>query len=306
MGVCNFKYVLLFLGFFSFVSHGQVVKDDTLFDEDRKTHSLSERWDLTPEANKRTFTITPYKPVYILPGRWSSAPNDSPFSGSEYVGTTDPVDYHPMEIRFQLSFKTKVTKGLLFGKGDLWLAFTQTANWQAYNADISRPFRELNYEPEIIFNYPLDLSINDFKFRMAGIGFNHQSNGKSLPSSRSWNRVTMHLGMEYKEWTFFAKPWVRFHEKATADDNPNIEDYVGKGEFTVIYARKGQVFTLMNRNNLRFNKRYKGFTEFTWTYPIKNNLKGFLVINNGYGESMIDYNWNQTTIGIGVSLLEWL
>ncbi|WP_121966594.1 phospholipase A [Myroides sp. N17-2] len=281
--------------------------DDNLFDQKREIKGLSDRWDLNPENKGKTFTITPYKPIYLLPARWSSSPNEMPTSLHETNSATEPIDYNRSEIRFQFSFKTKVVTGLFWGKGDIWLAFTQTANWQAYNDKESRPFRELNYEPEVIFNYPLDLSIQDFKFTMAGIGFNHQSNGKSLPYSRSWNRITMHLGMEYQNWTFLVRPWFRLSEEAKADDNPKIEDYVGRGELVVGYQPKnGQLFTLMVRNNLRFNDNYKGFLEFTWAYPIKNNLKAFLVVNHGYGETMIDYNWKQTNIGIGISLMEWL
>lgn len=285
-------------------SYGQTVSDDHLF-ENTTVHSLTERWDLSSTAKRKTFTISPYKPIYLLPARWTSRPNMQPFSYSEHMGQPQAVDYNRVEARFQLSFKTKVTEGLLFGKGDVWLAFTQTANWQVYNGEISRPFRELNYEPEVIFNYPLNLSIGNFKVKMAGFAFNHQSNGKSEPTSRSWNRVIMHAGMEYNQWTFMLKPWIRLGEKNKTDDNALITEYYGKGELTVAYQHNGQVLTFMTRNNMRLNSRYKGFHELTYTYPIKNNLKAFFVVNNGYGESLIDYNWNQTTIGIGISLMEW-
>lgn len=285
-------------------AYAQSPSKDNLFDKE-EIHSLSERWDLDPAAKGKTFAISPYKPIYVLPARWSNRPNDQPFSYSEHMGRPDAIDYNETEIRFQLSFKTKIVEGLLFGKGDIWLAFTQTANWQAYNEKVSRPFRELNYEPEVIFNYPLDLSLHNLKFKMAGLAFNHQSNGKSEPTSRSWNRLVFHLGMEYKDWTFMVKPWMRLKEKNKSDDNASITEYYGKGELTVAYQRNGQVFTFMMRNNMRLNDHYKGFHEFTYTYPIKNNLKAFFVINNGYGESLIDYNWNQTTIGVGISLMEW-
>lgn len=280
---------------------------DYIFDTNSEIRGLRDRWDLNPERKGKTFALTPYKPVYLLPIRWSSNPNNMPTSLNDNNSATEPIDYNRAEIRFQISFKTKLATGLFWGKGDVWLAFTQTANWQAYNDKESRPFRELNYEPEIIFNYPLDLAIDDFKFTMAGLGFNHQSNGKSLPYSRSWNRITFHLGMEYRNWTFLARPWYRIKEEKGADDNPEIEDYIGRAEFIVGYQRKnGQLFTLMVKNNLRFNQHYKGSAEFTWTYPIKNNLKAFFIVNHGYGETMIDYNWKQTNIGVGISLMEWL
>ncbi|MBB1150519.1 MULTISPECIES: phospholipase A [unclassified Myroides] len=285
-------------------AYAQTPSTDNLFEQE-DVHSLSERWDLGPTAKGKTFTISPYKPIYVLPGRWSNRPNNQPFSYSEHMDRPAANNYNETEIRFQLSFKTKVVEGLLFGKGDIWLAFTQTANWQAYNEKISRPFRELNYEPEIIFNYPLDLSLHNLKFKMAGLAFNHQSNGKSEPTSRSWNRLVFHLGMEYRDWTIMVKPWMRLKEKNKSDDNARISEYYGKGELTVAYQRNGQVFTFMMRNNMRLNEDYRGFHEFTYTYPIKNNLKAFFVINNGYGESLIDYNWNQTTIGVGISLMEW-
>lgn len=303
-----FKKVLFFFSI-CFLTNGALgqEKEDLLFQSTSFSHNntLTQRWDLSPEQTRSTFTIAPYKPIYLMPGRWSNRPNTKPTSLNPSNVSKSNLPYEPWEIKFQISFKTKVAQGLFKGKGDIWLAFTQTANWQAYNEKLSRPFRELNYEPEVIFNYPLNLNIQEFNFVMAGIGFNHQSNGKSRPESRSWNRVIMHLSMQYRDWTFNVKPWFRLEEKAKDDDNPNIQDYIGRGELMSVYKNKGHVYSLMIRSNLRFNSNYKGYVEFTWAYPIKDNLKFYFTASNGYGDSLIDYNWSQTNIGLGISLVEW-
>ena len=273
-----------------------------------KETTLDERWELTSTSNQGTFVLVPHKPIYILPGRWSNQPNELPTSLSPDNIAKTPNDYDRFEARFQLSLKTKVTTGLLFGKGDVWLGFTQTANWQVYNGKTSRPFRELNYEPEVIFNYPLpaDASIFGLKPKMVGLALNHQSNGKSLPYSRSWNRVIFHAAFEYKDLSFTIRPWIRFSEKFDTDDNPQIENYMGVGDATFVYTYKEQVFSLMVRSNMRLNNQFKGIADFTWAYPIKGNLKAILQVTHGYGETLIDYNHKQTTVGLGVSLIEWL
>jgi phospholipase A1 len=56
----------------------------------------------------------------------------------------------------------------------------------------------------------------------------------------------------------------------------------------------------MGRGNLG---KGKGAGEFTWSSPpILGPLRLYAQVFTGYGESMIDYNWNQTTIGAGITL----
>jgi phospholipase len=42
-----------------------------------------------------------------------------------------------MEMKFQVSLKAKIMQDA-FGKGDVWVAFTQQAYWQMYNGKLSR------------------------------------------------------------------------------------------------------------------------------------------------------------------------
>jgi len=47
----------------------------------------------------------------------------------------------------------------------------------------------------------------------------------------------------------------------------------------------------------------KGAGQLTWmSPPLWGPMKAYVQVFSGYGESMIDYDWNQTTIGVGVAM----
>ena len=296
------KFILFFL--FPFLQvHAQV---NTFFTNTTKMRTMTERWELDTTAIRGTFLITPYKPIYILPFRYTDMPNETPHSGNNDPAYQAPpgTDFNNIESKFQLSFKTKIVQGMFGNRVDLWAAYTQVSHWQLYNNELSRPFREINYEPEIILNVPLNFKIFGFRARMAGVAFNHQSNGKSLPFSRSWNRIIFHAGFDRKDWSVYFRPWLRLSD--TKDDNPDISKYIGRGDLNVIYTRNGSVYSLIASHNLDVGSKIRGNLTFSWSYPIKGNLKAYLQASHGYGETLIDYNYRQTTVGLGISLAEWL
>jgi len=292
--------ILFFLVFISASAQNR------FFDNKTKMRTMSERWELDPTTNKGTFLITAYKPIYLLPVRWSDMPNEAPFSGNNSIDyiAPDGTDLNNIETKFQISFKTKLIHNIFWGYGDLWGTYTQISHWQIYNNALSRPFREINYEPEIMLNFPIKYDVLGFKGRMIGVAFNHQSNGKSNPYSRSWNRIIFHAGFERKNWSVYIRPWLRL--RSEKDDNPDISKFIGRGDLNVIYTRNGSVFSLIGSHNLNFGSKVRGYATFSWSHPIKGNLKGYLQVSHGYGETLIDYNYRQTTVGIGVSLIEWL
>ena len=198
------RLVILLTLMFSISAHAQI---DKFFGNKTKMRTMTERWELDTTAIRGTFLITPYKPIYILPFRYSDDPNETPYSGNgkaEYV-TPPGTNFNNIEAKFQLSFKTKLLQGIFWNRVDLWAAYTQISHWQIYNNELSRPFREINYEPELILNVPLNFKVFGFRARMAGVAFNHQSNGKSLPFSRSWNRIIFHAGFERKDWSVYVR-----------------------------------------------------------------------------------------------------
>lgn len=267
--------------------------------------TMTARWELDSTAIRGTFLVTPYKTIYVMPLVWSSNPNEQPRSGNtspEYV-PSEKVNYDDYEMKFQLSFKTKILQSFLWNRADLWVAYTQVSHWQIYNAELSRPFREINYEPEVILNFPVKFNVLGFKTRMIGVSFNHMSNGEDFPNTRSWNRVILMTGFERKNWNVYIRPWYVIPE--SKGDNPDISSYIGNADVNIIYSKNRNVFTFIGSHNFNFAGNMRGSSTFSWAYSIKGNLRGYLQVSHGYGNSLIDYNHKQTTIGVGVSLIEW-
>lgn len=266
---------------------------------------LDSRWELSPESKLGTFNLRGYKPITVMPFFASSNQNRQPTSPNPLNTVNTPENLDNIESKFQLSLKTKIWQGVFGDAGDIWVAYTQSSRWQVYNKQESRPFRETNYEPEAILVFNTNYDIAGWNGRLLGIGLNHQSNGQSDPLSRSWNRVMGYVGFERNNWTVMVRPWWRLPEGGTDDNNPDISDYVGRADMQIIHEWKGQEFGLMLRHSLRGGDRSHGAAQFTWSFPVAGNLRGYMELFKGYGESLIDYNHNATYLGIGLSLLDW-
>lgn len=281
------------------------IKSQSLFSrpDSLVTKTMSQEWELNKDDKRGTFRLNSYKPFYVHPIHYSSDVNRSPKSVGLDNELPENIDLDNVEVKFQISFKTKVIQSFLFGKGDVWVGYTQVAHWQVYNYKLSRPFRELNYEPEIIATYPLDFKFLGFQAKMVSLGFNHQSNGRQDPISRSWNRLMFQMAFERDNFQIYVKPWLRL-DGGKEDDNPEIVNYIGRAETTVIYKKNGTSISALFTNSLTFIDN-RGSLQLNYLFPIKNNLRAHLQLFTGYGESLIDYNHYQTTASIGLSFVDW-
>lgn len=262
-------------------------------------------WDLAPGKSRENFEIRPYKPTFLLLGTRTDNINRQPDSDNPQNRAQSPLDLRGTEAQFQISFKSKVADKLFGDNGSLWVGYTQSSRWQVYTSTLSRPFRETNYEPEAMLVFRTPLQIGDWHLRMSGIGINHQSNGRSNPLSRSWNRVIAHFGIERDDLSIQIRPWWRLPEDAVEDNNPHIENYVGRGELIVVKRFEGHVVSVQGRHSLRGGEDSRGSLRVDWAIPVSGNLKAHLSAFSGYGESLIDYNHRQTMFGVGVSLIDW-
>lgn len=267
---------------------------------------LDSRWELAKDSKLGVFHMRAYKPMLLLPAFWTSDVNRTPSSPNPDNTVTVPQDLDSIEAKYQISFKTKAVENLFGDNGDLWMAYTQSSRWQVYNTEASRPFRETNYEPEITLMFRNNYSLLGWRGRMAGLSLNHQSNGRGDPLSRSWNRIIGTVGLDRDNWALVVRPWYRIPD-GSDDDNPDIEDYVGRGDAMLVWSGNGHEVSVTGRHSLRGGDRSRGSLQADWGFPIGNygTLRGHVQVFHGYGESLIDYNHKATYVGLGISMLEW-
>ncbi len=272
---------------------------------------LSKAWLLDPDSREKA-------------GRWAIRANrDNYFLLYTYNGALDKQPYESVnpgthlqnaETKFQLSLKLKLLEDIfeVFGKPvDIWAAYTQLSVWQLWNFNNSAPFRETNYEPELIANVRMNKELVD-GWKLQFIQFvplNHQSNGQSEPLSRSWNRTMVNFGFEKGNFDVVLKGWYRWPESAENDDNPSISSYLGYGELWAGYHGKacGMAYNLglMLRNNLRFDDENRSTVQIGIDSTLVGPLNWYIQYFTGYGETLIDYNHYTNRIGLGVKIQDW-
>lgn len=227
-----------------------------------------------------------HKPTFIQPFTYSPR-----FDGKE------------TEFVFQFSAKVQLWD---YGPGALYFAYSQKSFFQVYNTDDSKPFRENNFNPEVFTRIPkpFDLLPN-WSFDM---GAEHESNGRDLPGSRSYNRIYFQPWRARGREVLQLKFWYRLPEErgrdATdpeRDDNPDLSDYTGYSELR--YRRdfpwRNSLIDLTLRGNINTGR---GAVQADYSVEIGPVGSLFIRVFNGYGESLIDYNRSVTRLGIGVAL----
>jgi len=271
--------------------------------------SLSKEWELSTAEKRGTFVVRTYLPSYFLPVHATS--NLGPPSSPVHPALPATSDYRKTEAKFQLSLRTKILQDVLLPDADLWFSYTQVALWQLWDAQDSRPMRSTDYEPQATYVIPLVSHAwshlpHDWDWRMVQLGFAHQSNGQSDPLSRDWNHVFAATVFEREGFGLRFRVDKRVL-RSGLDDNPDLVDFIGRESVSATW-RYGRVNTALSwRTNL--GSLSTGAVQFDGSYPMRvgdpEGLRWYLQVFSGYGETLLDYNRRQTSLGFGLALYQF-
>lgn len=255
----------------------------------------TQRWELDEASKRGKFAFRPHRDNYLLLANYSTSSNDAPFEEFTPAG----IKSQHVELTYQLSFKMKLAEELANTPVDIWFGYTQQSFWQAYNRAASSPFRETNYQPEIMATLPINKGFGGIDFKYLNFGLVHQSNGQTSTLSRSWNRIYAELGVERGNFALATRLWRRLDNAKSNNDNSDITDFMGHGDLRATYRNLGNEYSATMRRNFSTGH---GSLQAGWAFPVSTNLKGYMQLFSGYGQSLIDYNYSQKSLGGGFLL----
>lgn len=272
---------------------------------------LTRAWDLDGNGapdSEGVRRLEPHRKNYVLIHHTSNI-NKTPTSLTPLHTVLSPYNYQSTELKFQFSAKSEVGNFrnidfLYFKNFRLWAAYTQQSFWQLFNGAESSPFREANYEPELIGTFGTS---NASGWKLLNLGLVHQSNGRPNPDSRSWNRLYLQGGWEWNDFYVLGRGWWRLPESISKDDNPDIIKYIGVADLEAHWSPDSEdEVMLLLRSNMTLGQP-RGYLELNWSTPMRiGHLSRLsLQFSSGYGGSLIDYNHSQTAFGVGLTFKEW-
>lgn len=230
--------------------------------------------------------LQPYKAFYIMPAYYS-------FS-------TPALPNKDIETKFQISFKMPLFQKKLSGAHKLFFAYTQTAWFQNYNKPDSRPFRDIDYQPEFFYSYE-NLNVLD------GIdfGYIHTSNGEKIERSRTQNRLNLTLRWKHnfkaskREIGINASVWNYIGTRGDGfiHDNVDLPKYRGYGDLYMYFKGSRNMLEAYARPHIRYP-----FLQLGYIIRISNKVGIYVQYTQGYGDSLFEYNVKSQRLGIGLRM----
>ena len=206
-----------------------------------------------------------------------------------------PNEYNS-DVKFQISFRQRVTKSILPFHSHLFLSYSQKAMWNIFEESL--PFHDLNFNPGLGIQTPIFI-----KGRLVGstlIMVEHESNGRDGEASRSWNKISFGASaFMNRNLMLHAKAWIPIID---GQQNKDILKYSG-------IFQGGAQFISNNRRwvaDVTFVKRqgwnFSFNTIINVGFRIREKDNQFLMLHfyDGYGENMLDYNKYHCRLRVGL------
>lgn len=269
-----FSRILLLTAFFVVSSSASaqithIGKDETKFNVDSIMHDFD---------NRPFFGI--YKDNYFVGG---TALNHK------------PTEFNS-DVKFQISFRQRLTKSILPLHSHLFLSYSQKAMWNVFEESL--PFHDLNFNPGIGIQAPIFA-----KDRLVGsalIMVEHESNGRDGEASRSWNKISF-AGSAFidRHLMVHAKAWIPIID---GQQNKDILKYSGifqaGAQFVSNNKRWVADVTFVKRQGWNFN--FNTIVNVGFRIREKDNQFIMLHFYDGYGENMLDYNKYHCRLRLGL------
>jgi phospholipase A1/A2 len=214
------------------------------------------------------------------------------------ISPTHKIDSKNANIKFQFSFKQRLTDAILPFKTHLFMTFTQKAVWRILQ--YSSPMADNNFNPGLgVGKVWLDPKnkVHSLYFQIA-----HESNGRDSIFSRSWNKVELYYGYPLTKHSILTlNVWYPF---LYTNDNPKILEFMGYGtlEYHYMSPQKQVVIDLSVRKGFAAN--LTGAIEAQLSYRLFRNANQYIGIQwfRGFGETMMVYDHPVNMIRLGLMI----
>ncbi len=229
--------------------------------------------------------------------------DSQPFFGiykDNYFVLGTALNHKPSEfnsdVKFQISFRQRLTKSVLPFHSHLFLSYSQKAMWNIFEESL--PFHDLNFNPGVGIQGLI--THKDKIIGNATIMLEHESNGRDGEASRSWNKVSF-------AGSAFIDPRLMVHGKVwipiiDGQQNKDILKYSGifqtGAQFVSTNKRWVADVTFVKRQGWNFNFN----TIINVGFRIREKDNQFLMLHfyDGYGENMLDYNKYHCRLRVGL------
>ena len=227
---------------------------------------------VTQAADPNAIRLSAHRPLYFLYG-------------------------HPSG-KLQLSAKEQIFAGV-----PLYVGYTQLMLWD-FGVE-STPFDDVNFNPELFYRF----QFGDGHTVDLGL-FEHASNGKAGPESRSVNTSNLGYSKKFQRGAFLFEPGAKLSAFWALDEyNRDYRDYLGIYALTFRFTMQEIVVPTIELNfevrpggtwGGRFDRGYQQM-ELAVLFD-RTDFLPYLYVQyfNGYGESLISYNQWTSQLRIGL------